>query len=94
MALHSMKCSLGVFPLALAFLGGCSDPNAQVRGEFLSGCIRGGTPKSLCVCAFERLEKRFTTNELNQFLRSAMSMQQATQLRQETIRALLACHSK
>jgi hypothetical protein len=95
-----LKCASGALVLALTGLAGCSDdPNARVRGEFLSSCLRGGAPKWACTCAFERLEKRFTPEELQQLLTptlNALSVQPelSQRLVQETARAAVACSNQ
>lgn len=55
--------------LSLAFIAGCSDANKEVRGQFLAGCVQGGVSKSICSCAFEKLEEKYTPDELKKLSR-------------------------
>lgn len=50
---------------ALFFMSGCSDENKEVRGDFLAGCVQSGASKSICSCAFEKLEEKYTPQELS-----------------------------
>ncbi|MGI0549924.1 hypothetical protein ACRCPE_04520 [Pseudomonas aeruginosa] len=52
--------------LGLLVLAGCSDDKSKLRGEFLSGCVQGGSPKPICICIYERLEKTYSTDQLKQ----------------------------
>lgn len=49
---------------ALLLLVGCSDENSHARGEFLSGCVQSGTPKAICRCTFQKLETKYSPEEL------------------------------
>ncbi|MBV6823109.1 hypothetical protein KUF73_09230 [Pseudomonas sp. PD9R] len=46
------------------FLAGCSDPNKEARGQFLAGCVQSGVSKSICSCAFEKLEEKYTPDQM------------------------------
>lgn len=53
-----MKRLVSLFFCVFA-LAGCSDPHSKIRGEFLAGCIQSGTSKSICTCAFEKVENHY-----------------------------------
>lgn len=65
-----MKFKYVLLLLASGIIYGCSDENKVVRGEFLAGCVQGGAPKSICSCTFEKLEEKYTPDELKQLSRS------------------------
>lgn len=46
-------------------IASCSDENSKIRGQFIAGCMQPGVPKSVCSCAFKKLESKYTTEELN-----------------------------
>lgn len=45
-------------------LGACGDENSKLRGEFVSGCVQGGSRKSACECLFAKLEEHYSPKEL------------------------------
>lgn len=59
-----MRSSMWLVAAASLLLAGCGDENATLRGEFLSGCVRGGSPKSACECLFGKLEEHYSPKEL------------------------------
>lgn len=65
-----MKIKVILLLLVSSIIYGCSDENKVVRGEFLAGCVQGGAPKSICSCTFEKLEEKYTPDELKQLSRS------------------------
>ncbi|MFV7463676.1 MULTISPECIES: hypothetical protein [Pseudomonas] len=65
-----MKIKVVLLLVATGIMFGCSDENKVVRGEFLAGCVQGGAPKSVCSCTFEKLEDKYTPDELKQLSRS------------------------
>lgn len=66
-----MKSKLAVLVISLPLtIAACSDENSKVRGEFLAGCVQGGSPKSTCSCVFEKLQDVYTTAELQQMNRA------------------------
>ena len=52
--------------LGLLVLAGCSDDKSKLRGQFLSGCVQGGSPKLVCTCVYDKLEKTYSTEQLKQ----------------------------
>lgn len=83
--------------LAIGFFGlvsltGCSDPKAKARGEFLAGCVQGGATKALCTCTYERLELRFTQEELLQLTQPSLNAP-PQRLMREAMQAALACRN-
>lgn len=48
----------------LLVLGGCSDENSRAKGEFLSGCVQSGAPKAVCICTYEKLEQKYSPQDL------------------------------
>ena len=59
-----MRSSMWLVAAASLLLAACGDENAKLRGEFLSGCVRGGSPKSACECLFGKLEEHYSPKEL------------------------------
>lgn len=57
----------------IVFAAGCSDPNKEVRGQFLSGCVQGGVSKSVCFCTFQKLEEKYTPDEMKRLQQSTGS---------------------
>lgn len=47
-----------------AVLVGCSDGDAKVKEQFISGCTQGGATKEVCSCAFDKLTEKYTIEEL------------------------------
>ena len=45
-------------------LTGCADESTRLRGEFIAGCMQGGTPNALCQCIFEKLAARYPAQTL------------------------------
>jgi len=58
-----MKYKLVLVSAVLVMMG-CSDENLRIKGQFLSGCVQAGAPKSVCVCTFEKLEKKYSPAEM------------------------------
>lgn len=76
----------------LVLIAACSDENSKIRGEFIAGCISGGTSKAVCTCTFEKLEAKYSPLELREinrlaappesFLREAFQSAQACRIRE------------
>ncbi len=45
-------------------ISACGDENSKLRGEFVSGCVQGGSRKSACECLFGKLEEHYSPKEL------------------------------
>ena len=58
-----MKKLLALLAL-LVLITACSDESSKIRGEFIAGCISGGTSKAVCACTFEKLETKYSPAEL------------------------------
>lgn len=58
-----MKTLIAV-TLSILALAGCSDKNANLRGQFIAGCSQGGVSKSGCACTFDKLEEKYSPAEL------------------------------
>lgn len=41
-----------------------SDESLKVKGDFLSGCVSSGTSKSICSCAYSKLQENYSDEEL------------------------------
>ena len=54
--------------LIVLAMAGCSNENSQIKGEFLSGCLQGGTSKTICSCAYDKLESHYSDEELQQMM--------------------------
>lgn len=75
---------------SLALITACSDENSKVRGEFIAGCMNGGSSKAVCACTFEKLETKYSPAELRginrltappeSFLREAFQSAQACRI--------------
>lgn len=74
----------------LALITACSDENSKIRGEFITGCMNGGSSKAVCSCTFEKLETKYSPTELQginrlaappeSFLREAFQSAQACRI--------------
>jgi len=49
---------------SLLLITACSDENSKIRGEFIAGCMNGGSSKAVCACTFEKLETKYSPSEL------------------------------
>ena len=49
---------------ALFIMISCSDKNDELKGQFVAGCMQGGAPKSACMCIYEKLEEKYTAEEM------------------------------
>ncbi|WP_263258997.1 hypothetical protein [Pseudomonas oryzihabitans] len=49
---------------SLLLITACSDENSKIRGEFIAGCMNGGSSKTVCTCTFEKLETKYSPSEL------------------------------
>lgn len=58
-----MKPTIGLALLVLG-LAACSDENAKLRDEAVTGCVQTGAPKSVCKCVFKKLETKYTWTQL------------------------------
>ncbi|MDI1302501.1 MAG: hypothetical protein PSX71_11390 [bacterium] len=45
---------------------GNSEAN-KLRGEFLKGCMSGGTDKSTCSCAYDKIEEKYSVEDVKRF---------------------------
>ena len=57
---------------SLALITACSDENSKIRGEFIAGCLNGGSSKAVCTCTFEKLETKYSPSELRGINRLAV----------------------
>ena len=73
-------------------LFGCSDENKEVRGEFLAGCVQGGAPKCICSCTFEKLQEKYTPEELKLLSRSMSAPPE--RFIKDVIGSAMACRSE
>lgn len=72
---------------SLLLITACSDKNSKIRGEFIAGCMKGGSSKAFCACTFQKLENKYSSVELQRithlaappesFLREAIQSAQA-----------------
>jgi len=70
-----------------AVLVGCSDSD-PIRGQFISGCMHAGAPKSDCQCIFGKLEEKYGRETLD---RMSMEYPPNNALMESTMKAALAC---
>ena len=68
-----MKTGLSI-ALVSFVLAGCSDEYTDIRGQFIYGCVQGGTPKSLCTCTFEKLAEKYPAQALNELNTSGKAL--------------------
>lgn len=88
---HLFRCAGAVVLTVLSlYLAGCSDPQSKARGEFLAGCVQGGASKAVCGCVYERLEQRFTREELAEFTKPSVTAP-PQRLMREGMQAAMAC---
>lgn len=46
-------------------LTGCGDSKIkELRSQFTKGCQSGGTSKAICSCAFDKIEQKYSRNDL------------------------------
>lgn len=55
---------LGLSLLSVFSVVGCSNESSELKGEFLSGCLQGGTSKAICTCTYDKLESHYSDEEL------------------------------
>ncbi|MAG68266.1 MAG: hypothetical protein CMK74_20710 [Pseudomonadales bacterium] len=72
-----------------AALVGCSDSD-PIRGQFISGCMHAGAPKSDCQCIFGKLEEKYGREGLD---RMSMEYPPNNALMESTMKAALACRN-
>lgn len=75
---------------SLLLISACSDENSKIRGEFIAGCMNGGSSKTVCACTFEKLETKYSPAEMRginrlaappeSFLREAFQSAQACRI--------------
>ena len=74
----------------LALITACSDENSQIRGEFIAGCMTGGSSKAVCACTFEKLETKYSPAELRGINRLAAPPESFLK---EAIKSAQACRA-
>lgn len=53
---------------AALLLAACGNSEAnKLRGEFLKGCMSGGTDKSTCSCAYDKIEEKYSVQDIKRF---------------------------
>ncbi len=75
----------------LALITACSDENSKIRGEFIAGCLNGGSSKAVCTCTFEKLETKYSLSELRGINRLAVPPESFLK---EAIQSAQACRSQ
>lgn len=44
---------------------GCGDSKIrEIRGKFIDGCKSGGVKKDVCVCLFDKMQDKYTRDQL------------------------------
>lgn len=76
---------------SLALITACSDENSKIRGEFIAGCMNGGSSKAVCACTFEKLETKYSPAELRKI--NSLSAPPESFLR-EVFQAAQACRTE
>lgn len=85
-----MKKYLTLLP-SLLLITACSDENSKIRGEFIAGCMNGGSSKAVCTCTFEKLEMKYSPSELRGINRLAVPPESFLK---EAIQSAQACRSQ
>ncbi|WP_426944564.1 hypothetical protein ACP4J5_02530 [Pseudomonas oryzihabitans] len=85
-----MKKSLALLA-SLLLITACSDDNSKIRGEFIAGCMNGGSSKAVCACTFEKLETKHSPAELRGINRLAAPPESFLK---EAIQSAQACHTQ
>nr|WP_314558018.1 hypothetical protein [uncultured Pseudomonas sp.] len=81
-----------LMPIAsLLLITACSDENSKIRGEFIAGCMNGGSSKAVCDCTFEKLEMKYSPAELGRINRLAVPPESFLK---EAIQSAQACRSQ
>lgn len=82
-------CNWATIGALIVSLAGCSDSD-PIRGQFISGCMHAGAPKSDCQCIFGKLEEKYGSEDLD---RLSMEYPPNNALMESTMRAALACRN-
>lgn len=82
----------GIVFSAFVSLAGCSDENKEIRGQFLAGCVQSGVSKSICSCSFERLEEKYTPEEMKKINSHIGAPPQ--QFMQDVMESAVACRNE
>ena len=69
----------------------CGDENSKLRGEFVSGCVQGGSRKSACECLFGKLEEHYSPKELNALNQTLRPPQE---FKEVVARGVMACREE
>jgi hypothetical protein len=82
----------GAVILAASFLlAACGNSEAnKIRGEFIKGCMSTGQEKSLCSCAFGKLEEKYPTEELKRLV-DPNTVQVSERFMRDTMNGMLVC---
>lgn len=76
---------------SLLLISACSDENSKIRGEFIAGCMNGGSSKAVCACTFEKLETKYSPAELRGINRLAVPPESFLQ---EAFRSVQTCRAQ
>lgn len=79
------------FLASMLLITACSDENSKIRGEFIAGCMNGGSSKAVCTCTFEKLEMKYSPSEMRGINRLAVPPESFLK---EAIKSAQACRSQ
>lgn len=72
-------------------ISACGNSEAhKVRGEFIKGCMSTGQEKSLCSCAYEKLEEKYPTEQLKRLI-DPSTQQVSEKFMRDTMNSMLVC---
>lgn len=86
-----MKPWMVLAAIGALFLGACGDENSKLRGEFVSGCVQGGSRKSACECLFGKLEEHYSPKELRALNQTRTPPQE---FKQVVAQGVMACRQQ
>ncbi|WP_028357506.1 hypothetical protein [Brackiella oedipodis] len=56
---------IGSATVALVACSGSSEEHQRLQAKFVTGCTAKGVNQEMCECAFERISKRFSDDDLS-----------------------------
>lgn len=83
MKINILKLSL--LPITALLLGACTG-SESVEKRFISDCTKGGTPKIICSCTYQKMRMHFNEEQIQELVSSPYAPPKA----QEIIFASLA----
>lgn len=84
----------GLILAILMSVYGCSDENAQFKGEYLAACLQAGMSKKVCRCAYDKTEANYSIADIRRFTLSDYDHNSlAKQYMQDTFTFMQSCYA-